>query len=93
MLSLARVLANPPRLLVVDELSLGLAPAVVDEVFATLDEVRLAGTTLVVVEQHVDRALRLAEHVVLLTQGRVAYRGPTAELGDLVERLLPGAPV
>jgi len=93
MLSLARVLANPPRLLVVDELSLGLAPAIVDDVFATLDEARRAGTTLLVVEQHVDRALRLAEHVVLLTQGRVAYRGPTAELGDLVERLLPGAPV
>ena len=54
---------------------------------------RRAGTTLLVVEQHVDRALRLAEDVVLLTQGRVAYRGPTAELGDLVERLLPGAPV
>ena len=93
MLSLARVLANPPRLLIVDELSLGLAPAIVDDVFATLDEVRRAGTTLLVVEQHVDRALRLAEDVVLLTKGRVAYRGPTAELGDLVERLLPGAPV
>jgi branched-chain amino acid transport system ATP-binding protein len=92
MLSLARVLADPPRLLVVDELSLGLAPAVVDSVFATLAEVRSRGTTLLVIEQHVDRALSLAEHVVLLSKGRVVFRGPAADVGDEVERLLPGAP-
>lgn len=92
MLSLARVLADPPRLLVVDELSLGLAPSVVDVVFETLAEIRDAGTTLIVIEQHVDRALALAEHVVLLAQGRVVYRGLAAEVGDEVERLLPGEP-
>jgi branched-chain amino acid transport system ATP-binding protein len=92
MLSLARVLAAPPRLLVVDELSLGLAPSVVDEVFAALEEVRDSGTTLVVIEQHVDRALGLADDVVLLSKGRVMYRGLRSEVGDLVERLLPGAP-
>jgi branched-chain amino acid transport system ATP-binding protein len=90
MLSLARVLADPPKLLVVDELSLGLAPAIVDTVFATLAEIRARGTTLVVIEQHVDRALSLAEHVVLLAKGRVIYRGLAAEVGDEVERLLPG---
>jgi branched-chain amino acid transport system ATP-binding protein len=89
MLSLARVLAAPPRLLVVDELSLGLAPAVLDEVFAALADVRASGTTLLVIEQHVDRALGFADDVVLLTKGRVVYRGPTADLGDLVDRLLP----
>jgi branched-chain amino acid transport system ATP-binding protein len=92
MLSLARVLADPPKLLVVDELSLGLAPAVVDTVFATLAEIREGGTTLLVIEQHVDRALSLAEHVVLLAKGRVVYRGLAAEIGDEVERLLPGEP-
>ena len=92
MLSLARVFADPPRLLVVDELSLGLAPAVVDSVFDALAEIRERGTTLVVIEQHVDRALTLADHVVLLTQGRVVYRGLAAEIGDQVERLLPGEP-
>jgi branched-chain amino acid transport system ATP-binding protein len=92
MLSLARVLADPPRLLVVDELSLGLAPSIVDTVFETLEEIRDGGTTLIVIEQHVDRALSLAEHVVLLAQGRVIYRGLAAEVGNEVERLLPGEP-
>ena len=92
MLSLARVFADPPRLLVVDELSLGLSPAVVDTVFDALAEIRAGGTTLVVIEQHVDRALSLAEHVVLLAKGRVVYRGLAAEVGDQVARLLPGEP-
>jgi branched-chain amino acid transport system ATP-binding protein len=92
MLSLARVFADPPRLLVVDELSLGLAPAIVDIVFDALAEIRERGTTLVVIEQHVDRALDFAEYVVLLTQGQVVYRGLAAEIGDQAERLLPGEP-
>jgi branched-chain amino acid transport system ATP-binding protein len=86
------VVADPPRLLVVDELSLGLAPAIVDVVFDALAEIRDGGTTLVVIEQHVDRALELVDHVVLLTQGRVVYRGLATEIGDQVERLLPGEP-
>jgi branched-chain amino acid transport system ATP-binding protein len=92
MLSLARVFADPPRLLVVDELSLGLAPAIVDVVFDALAEIRERGTTLIVIEQHVDRALAFAEYVVLLSQGRVVYRGLAAEIGDQVERMLPGEP-
>ena len=90
MLALGRVLAAPPKLLVVDELSLGLAPAVVDEVFAALAEIQAAGTTLLVVEQHVDRALALADDVVVLTKGTVAFQGPKHDLGDVLDRLLPG---
>ena len=92
MLALARVLVHPPRLLVADELSLGLAPIVVDEVYGTLGEVRDAGASLLLVEQYVHHALSLADRVVLLDKGRVAFDGPTAELGDLTERLLPGGP-
>ncbi|MBV8161561.1 MAG: ABC transporter ATP-binding protein [Acidimicrobiia bacterium] len=92
MLSLARVFADPPRLLVVDELSLGLAPAAVDSVFDALEDIRGRGTTLVVIEQHVDRALALADLVVLLVKGRVVFRGSAAEVGEEVERLLPGEP-
>jgi branched-chain amino acid transport system ATP-binding protein len=92
MLSLAKVLANPPRLLVVDELSLGLAPIVVDEVFATLARIRQAGTSLLIVEQHVGKALSLADRAVLLTKGSVAHEGPVDELRDLVGELLPGGP-
>jgi len=64
MLALAKVLAVPQRLLVVDELSLGLAPVVVDEVFTGLRAVLEAGTAVLVVEQHVDPALGQEHHVV-----------------------------
>jgi branched-chain amino acid transport system ATP-binding protein len=88
MLSLARVLGCPPRLLVVDELSLGLAPMVIDEVFKTLREIKASGTALLVVEQHVGRALALADHAVLLSKGEVAHQGPAAEIGGLAGRIL-----
>jgi branched-chain amino acid transport system ATP-binding protein len=89
MLALARVLAKPPRLLVCDELSLGLAPIIVDEVYKTLAAIREAGTTLLIVEQHVGHALGIADDVAVLVKGRVTYDGPVAEMGDLSERLLP----
>jgi branched-chain amino acid transport system ATP-binding protein len=91
MLALARVLAKPPRLLVCDELSLGLAPIVVDEVYKTLAAIREAGTTLLIVEQHVAHALGIADEVAVLVKGQVTYDGPVAEMGDLSERLLPSA--
>jgi len=91
MLALARVLVRPPRLLVVDELSLGLAPIIIDEVYATLEQVRRAGTTMLIIEQYVTHALRIADSAVLLQHGEVVYDGPSAELGDVSERLLAAA--
>ncbi len=91
MLSLARVLVHPPRLLIADELSLGLAPIVIDEVYRTLRAVRDAGTTLLIVEQYVGHALQIADEVVVLTKGRVSFQGATNELGDLSEWLLPSS--
>ena len=91
MLSLARVLVHPPRLLIADELSLGLAPIVIDEVYRTLQAVREAGTTLLIVEQYVGHALQIADEVVVLTKGRVSFQGATNELGDLSEWLLPSS--
>jgi branched-chain amino acid transport system ATP-binding protein len=88
MLSLVRVLIEQPRLLIADELSLGLAPIVIDEVYRTLEAIRDAGTTLLLVEQHVHHALALADTAVVLTKGEVAYAGPVSELGDLQARLL-----
>ena len=93
MLALARVLVLHQKLLVVDELSFGLAPAVVDEVYTALEQVVSSGTSLLLIEQHVDRALVLADDVVVLAKGRVVYDGPAdgAEhrVADLV---LGGAP-
>lgn len=92
MLSLARVLVEKPRLLIADELSLGLAPIIIDEVYRTLDTIHAAGTTLVIIEQHVHHALAIADEAVVLTKGEVAYSGPVSELGDLQARLLGGDP-
>ncbi len=88
MLALARVLAVPPKLLVVDELSLGLAPRIVDDVYRALREIRDAGTSLLVIEQQLPRALELAEQLVVLRKGRVVEAGPTDALGELARELL-----
>ncbi len=77
-LSLAKVLEVPTKLLVADELSLGLAPVVVDQVYDSLRRINDTGTALLVVEQQVDRVLELAERAVVLERGEVAYEGPPA---------------
>ena len=76
MLSLARVLVEKPRLLIADELSLGLAPIIVDEVYRTLETIRDAGTTLLIVEQHVHHALAIADDAIVLVEGRGRVLGP-----------------
>jgi len=91
MLSLARVIVERPRLLVADELSLGLAPLIVDEVYQTLGTIRDQGTTVLIIEQHVNHALALADHVVVLAKGEVTFAGRAGEVGDLNELLLTGA--
>jgi branched-chain amino acid transport system ATP-binding protein len=90
MLSLSRVLVERPRLLIADELSLGLAPLIVDEVYRTLATIRDGGTTLLIIEQHVSHALALADDVVVLAKGEVAFNGPAADVGDLQAHLLTG---
>lgn len=71
MLAIGRALMTEPRLLLLDEPSTGLAPKIAAEVYARLGELRATGITLVVVEQQVERALRLADDVVVLNLGRV----------------------
>ncbi len=88
MLSLARVMVNPPKLLVADELSLGLAPIVVDEVYASLAAIRDAGTSILLVEQYVGHALAIADDVVVLNHGTVAHSGPATSLDDISDLLL-----
>jgi branched-chain amino acid transport system ATP-binding protein len=89
-LALSRVLATPPRLLIVDELSLGLAPAIVDNVYETLVKIRETGCAVLVVEQQVDRALAIADHAVLLSRGLVAWSGPASEAAGAMDRVLGG---
>jgi branched-chain amino acid transport system ATP-binding protein len=84
MLALARVLAAPPRVLVADEMSLGLAPQMVELVFESLRRAKQQGVTIVLIEQYVERALALADDAVVLHQGAVAWSGPAAEAGTEV---------
>lgn len=79
MLSLARVLAAPPRLLIADEMSLGLAPRLVDLVFESLVRARDQGTAVLLIEQYVTRALDLADEAMILRRGRLAWRGPASD--------------
>ena len=78
MLSLARVVVQAPKLLIADELSFGLAPVMIEEVYETLGAIRERGTSLVVIEQHVRQALSIADDVVVLSKGRVGARGAGA---------------
>ncbi len=75
MLTLARVLVLEPKLLIADELSLGLAPIITTEVYGVLERILAAGTALLIVEQHVDHALALAQQVVVLERGGVVMSG------------------
>ncbi len=76
MLALARALAVPPRLIIADEMSLGLAPLVVDFVFESIERASKSGVTIVLIEQFIHRALSLASECVILRQGSVAWTGP-----------------
>jgi branched-chain amino acid transport system ATP-binding protein len=76
MCAIARGLMASPKLLLIDELSLGLAPAVVDQLVQTLHLVRSQGASLLVVEQDVGIALELADHVYIMDQGRTVRNGP-----------------
>ncbi len=90
MLALARALGSPQRLLVVDELSFGLAPVIVEQVYAALDDVRAGGCALLLIEQHVDRALRAADHVVVLRKGAVVATGAPDQLSASLDELVLG---
>jgi branched-chain amino acid transport system ATP-binding protein len=84
MLSLARVMVEEPKVLIADELSLGLAPIVVDQLYESLGRLREVGTSLLIVEQQVVHALRLCDRVVMLDHGAVTWTGDAAEAGDRV---------
>jgi branched-chain amino acid transport system ATP-binding protein len=75
MLAIARALMSDPQLLLIDELSLGLSPLVVDEILARLVELNRAGLSILLIEQFVHRALDVADRVYVLKKGRVAYSG------------------
>ena len=83
MLAVARALMSRPRLLMLDEPSLGLAPLIVRDVFRTIDSLRQTGVTILLVEQNARAALEVADHAYVLEMGEIALQGPAHELaGD-----------
>jgi ABC-type branched-subunit amino acid transport system ATPase component/predicted MFS family arabinose efflux permease len=82
MLALAMALVHEPDVLIVDELSLGLAPVMVAELLATVQELRAAGMTMIIVEQSLNVALALADRAVFMEKGEIRFDGPTRELAE-----------
>jgi branched-chain amino acid transport system ATP-binding protein len=80
MVAIGRALMAGPRLLLLDEPSLGLAPAIVDQVFGVAEALHRAGTAVLLVEQNVGRALSVASRAYVLAEGRVVSEGPPARL-------------
>jgi branched-chain amino acid transport system ATP-binding protein len=80
--ALGRALMNRPRLLMLDEPSLGLAPLLVGRVFDSLDELRAAGVTVLLVEQYAERAVRLADRAYVMRRGRIVLEAASATLAD-----------
>ena len=82
MLAVARALMSRPRLLLMDEPSVGLAPLVVAEIFSIIRQLHAEGVSLFVVEQNAHMALKVAQHFYLMEQGRVSFSGTPGELAD-----------
>lgn len=92
MLSLARALTTSPRLIVADELSLGLAPKMVDTVFESLELLKGTGATIILIEQFAARALKFADHCALLQRGSLSWHGESrTATSEVIAGYLGGA--
>ena len=80
MLALSRAVLAEPAVLLVDEISMGLAPALVDQLFESLTKLAASGTAMLIVEQYVHRALDMCSHAYVIRKGSVVFSGPSASL-------------
>lgn len=92
MLALARAFVTAPKVILLDEVSMGLAPKIVDEIFGVIADFARSGISLLLVEQYVTKALELADVVYVMNKGSVVFGGSTSEISraDLFERYLGG---
>jgi branched-chain amino acid transport system ATP-binding protein len=93
MLAISRALMSHPRLLLLDEPTLGLAPLIVKQIFATLQKLNQDGMTILLIEQNANQALKLSEYSYILENGRIALEGKSAVLSadPTVQRSYLGA--
>ena len=82
MLAFGRALMSLPKLLLVDEMSLGLMPKVVDECYQVLQDLKDKGVAIILVEQNTERALAVADHVLVIEAGNLYWQGSSAELAQ-----------
>jgi branched-chain amino acid transport system ATP-binding protein len=82
MLALAHAYLAEPKVVLLDEVSMGLAPKIVEEIFGYLRQLAESGRSLLLVEQYVKRALELADYVYILNRGQIRFAGEPAEVGD-----------
>jgi branched-chain amino acid transport system ATP-binding protein len=82
MLAIARGLLARPRILLLDEPSMGLAPQLVQQIFEVVREIHRRGTTILLVEQNASMALKTAQRAYLLERGAVVLEGPSAQLAE-----------
>ena len=85
MLAIARALMCKPKILLLDEPSLGLAPRIVTQIFTMIRELKHDGMTILLVEQNATQALRLSDYAYLLNNGRIVAEGTTETLGQSTE--------
>ncbi len=82
MCAMARALMADPKLLMIDEMSLGLAPVIVDQLLAILADIRAQGVTVLLVEQDVFAAFSVADRAYVMETGRIVREGPVSELAN-----------
>ena len=93
MLALAMTLVQEPEILLIDELSLGLAPVVVQELLRVVEQLKTEGQAMIIVEQSLNVALAFADRAIFMEKGQVRFSGPARELaerGDLARAVFLG---
>ena len=90
MLAMARAVATEPRLLLLDELSMGLAPIIVENLYEVVGALARDGMTVLVVEQFAEFALKVAQWAVVMTGGRVVHSGPASDVATSLAELYLG---
>ena len=93
MLSMARAMATSPRVLLLDELSMGLAPLIVEELYEVVGRIAAEDVAILIVEQFAHEVLGVANTAAIMLQGRIQYTGTPAEVGEILQRAYLGGVV